>query len=241
MSFKKRLFLVLALIVIALVAVLLVNSSPAPDDQDGSPGTGTNSQKSFNKSKYSTSAKDSLWWVVNKKHPLPDGYAPADLTTPNIPVRTGGDESQVSKKIVPNLEALVSAAKKDGLNLMLVSGYRSYNLQVMVYDQNIRQLGQTEADKVSAKPGTSEHQTGLSLDIGAGSRTCELEECFGTTSEGKWVAANAHTYGFIIRYPKGKQTTTGYNYEPWHLRFVGKELATELKRTNQTMEEFFGL
>ncbi|HTE21452.1 MAG TPA: M15 family metallopeptidase [Candidatus Limnocylindria bacterium] len=241
MRFSQKilaLFILLAILGVGVQVFRRSQSDKTGQSDSDPPGTAA---KTFDKTKHSTNQAGSLWWVVNKKRPLPAGYAPSDLTTANIPVRTGGDESKVSKKVVPDLEALVTAAKKEKLNLLLVSGYRSYSLQVMVYDQNVRQLGQAEADKVSAKPGTSEHQTGLALDLGAASRTCELEECFGATPEGKWIAAHAHQYGFTIRYLKGKQAITGYNYEPWHLRFVGKELATELHRTNQTMEEFFAL
>ncbi len=214
------------------------NKTPSTTNQAGT----NQSSQSFDKTQHSTDQPGSIWWIVNKNRPLPSGYVPDDLTHPNIPSRSSsGDESQVSQKIVPALEGMVNAASADGINLMLVSGYRSYGLQVSVYNQNVRSLGQTEADKVSAHPGTSEHQTGLALDIGTTSRQCEIETCFGQTPEGQWIAANAYKYGFVIRYPEGQEASTGYAYEPWHLRYVGTELAAEIHKTGQTLEEFFGL
>ncbi len=200
----------------------------------------SNQPAGFDKTRYSADKPESLWWIVNKNRPLPEGFEP-NLVEPNIPIRpnAAGDERKISSVIVGPLQEMVAAAKTEGISLLLASGYRSYALQVSVYNQNVRNLGQAEADKVSAKPGTSEHQTGLSLDIGAASRTCEIQECFGQQPEGVWVRNHAPEYGFIIRYPEGKQASTGYNYEPWHLRYVGKDLARELQRTGQTMEEFF--
>jgi D-alanyl-D-alanine carboxypeptidase len=102
--------------------------------------------------------------------------------------------------------------------------------------------GKAVADSQSARPGYSEHQTGLAVDVEPTSRKCEVEACFGDTPEGKWVAANAHKFGFIIRYPKNMQSVTGYIYEPWHIRYVGKELAGEMHKQNiATLEQFFGL
>jgi D-alanyl-D-alanine carboxypeptidase len=133
----------------------------------------------------------------------------------------------------------VAAAVKDGINLVMISGYRSYAAQVSTYNGYVAKDGKTAADTYSARPGHSEHQTGWAADLGNG--TCDLEICFGDTKSGKWLATHAHEYGFIIRYPLGKEAITGYQYEPWHLRFVGLELSAELFKTGQTMEEFFGV
>jgi D-alanyl-D-alanine carboxypeptidase len=111
----------------------------------------------------------------------------------------------------------------------------------VLYNGYVAKDGQAAADRYSAKPGTSEHQTGLAMDVCLANSGCSLEQAFGDTPAGKWVAANAHKYGFIVRYLPGKDAITGYEYEPWHLRYVGIELATELQRNNKTMEEFFGL
>jgi zinc D-Ala-D-Ala carboxypeptidase len=237
LSYKLKLFAVVAVVAVIGYFVLLPDNTAIPGaDQD------TQNIPGFNKKRYSRTSPKSLWVVANKRHPLPADYVPSDLVLPNIPRRGSGDEAYVSKKITPALEAMVAAAKKSGLNLMQASGYRSYGLQQIVYSNYVRTLGQTEADRVSAKPGASEHQTGLAVDLEPTSGQCEVEICFGDLPEGKWLAAHARTYGFIIRYPKGKESVTGYSYEPWHLRYVGKELAAELKKQKiQTLEEFFGL
>lgn len=125
---------------------------------------------------------------------------------------------------------------------MLSSGYRSYNYQTSLYSNYVKNEGQTAADTQSARPGHSEHQTGLAADIEPASRNCEVDQCFATTPEGKWLAANAYTYGFIIRYPADKVDVTGYEYEPWHIRYIGAPLATELHNQGiETLEEFFGV
>ena len=111
------------------------------------------------------------------------------------------------------------------MNIIPVSGYRSYSQQASLYDSYVRQYGQATADTLAARPGFSEHQTGLAMDIGNASGVCALQACFATTPAGKWAAANAATYGFIIRYPAGAEAVTGYTYEPWHLRYVGRDLA----------------
>jgi len=134
---------------------------------------------------------------------------------------------------------MFETAKNDGIDLMLGSGYRSYDVQAFYYNNYVNTYGQAEADRFSARPGTSEHQTGLALDVSGIDRVCYLEVCFEEQPAGKWVADNAHKFGFIIRYPEGKESITGYQYEPWHLRYVGQELATELNSLSLTMEEFF--
>lgn len=138
-------------------------------------------------------------------------------------------------------EAMFAAARKAGISLALVSGYRSYSYQSQVYNNFVRQDGTAAANRYSAKPGHSEHQTGLAIDVGDVNGTCQLETCFGDTPAGKWVAQNAYRYGFIIRYKEDTERQVGFSYEPWHLRYVGPELARELNRTGQTMEAFFGL
>ncbi|HSW99629.1 MAG TPA: M15 family metallopeptidase [Patescibacteria group bacterium] len=202
------------------------------------------SDNTFNKKKYSTGDANSIWVVVNKPLPLaPLTYAPSDLVTPSIPLRVPGNESmQVRKVTASALEQLFTAAKADGLHLMLASGYRSYTYQVGLYTGYVKTQGQSSADQASARPGHSEHQTGLAADIEPDTRKCELDACFGQLSEGIWLAANAYKFGFIIRYPADKVALTGYEYEPWHVRYIGVDLATELHKTGvKTLEEFFNL
>lgn len=128
-------------------------------------------------------------------------------------------------------------AKSLGLSLWIASGYRSYWTQKTLYNNYVASDGKEEADTYSARPGYSEHQTGLAFDLNS------VEDSFANTDEGKWVKDNCYRYGLIIRYPKGKESITGYIYEPWHLRYVGVELATKLYNDGDwiTLEEYFGI
>lgn len=148
---------------------------------------------------------------------------------------TGGIKSTTSKC----LDLLLADASSSGLNMYVLSGYRSYQEQEKTFNYWISVYGEEEARRVSAEPGYSEHQTGLAIDLGSG--VCDTEECFGQTSEGKWLATNAYKYGFIIRYPQNKEDITGYSYEPWHLRYVGINAATAIKDSGATLEEYLGV
>ncbi len=182
-----------------------------------------------------TEGVGTLSWVVNKRRPLnPLQYVPPNLVSPGVKTRAGGT---IRADVAPALQQLFAAAVVAGHDPMFSSGYRSYSTQSSVYNSYVAQDGQAAADTYSARPGYSEHQTGLAADI-CNASNCILEESFGSTPFGQWLAANAHTYGFTIRYKQGKQHITGYTYEPWHLRYVGTDLAANLR--DQTMEEYFG-
>jgi D-alanyl-D-alanine carboxypeptidase len=146
---------------------------------------------------------------------------------------------QLRSEAAEALEKLFSEAKHQGIKLMMASAYRSYEQQEGLYNFYTEQDGHAKADGYSARPGHSEHQTGLAVDVEPLNRVCELEECFAGTPEGQWVAANAFKYGYIIRYEKGKKGLTGYEYEPWHLRYLGSELAANVKNSELTLEEYF--
>ncbi len=238
---KPLLFpIILAILFIGVVAFGIRADSPGTDtteprqEQSSHKTKHAKEKPAFDKSRYSIDEADSIWVVVNKSRPLnPITYAPNDLMS-------AGNGQLMRRAAVAALQEMFKAAATEGLNLQPLSGYRSYDTQQTVYSREVATYGQAVADTQSAKPGHSEHQTGLGIDIGGGG--CGIEDCFGNTAEGKWVATNGHTYGFIIRYPEGKEAVTGYRYEPWHLRYVGKALAAEMKRTNTvTLEEFFSL
>lgn len=188
----------------------------------------------FNKTLYSIDDPTSIWTVVNKTRPLqPKNYVPEDL------VAVGGGQ-RMRKAAADALGQLFQGAKEAGYVLKPLSGYRSYSTQVSVYNNEVKTNGQSVADSQSARPGTSEHQTGLAIDVGGGG--CGIEDCFGNTPEGAWLAANGYKYGFIIRYTADKVPITGYRYEPWHIRYIGVELSTEMHTTGiKTLEEFFNL
>lgn len=196
----------------------------------------------FNKQQYSVNDPSSLWVVVNKGRILPSGYEPK-VVLPNAPNHYGSasNDSHLTAGAARALERMFAAADKDGLSLRLYSGYRSYSEQVTTYNSFVSRDGVAKADTYSARPGHSEHQTGLAADISAMNGKCDLSQCFADTPEGKWLAANAYKYGFILRYAKDSQDLTGYEYEPWHFRYVGTDLAAEINKTGQTLEQFFGL
>lgn len=184
--------------------------------------------------------------VVNKQRPLqPADYKPAHLVVPGIPLRSNitNDEKYMRADNAAALKTMVDAARAEGIHLNLQSGYRSYDFQVNLYNLYVKQQGKALADSQSARPGYSEHQTGLAADLG-GTTTpgCNVAECFANTPEGKWLAANAYKYGYVIRYPEGKTSVTGYTYEPWHVRYVGTDLSEEMHQEGvATLEEFFDL
>jgi len=206
--------------------------------------TPTAQPSTFDFSAHSLTDPSSIWVIANKHNQLnPKDYVPT-ITLPNVPLKYSKDTENmhVSAVMAPHLKELFDGATKAGYQLRLSSGYRSYSYQVKVYNSEVKAYGQAKADAESARPGYSEHQTGLAADVSPVSGTCDLSQCFGTTPEGKWLAANAYRYGFVIRYPQGKESITGYEYEPWHIRYIGAEAATEMHKEGvQTLEEFFNL
>lgn len=179
--------------------------------------------------------------LVNKQHSLDKTYAPQDLVTVDVPtVLENPEVNQLRKPAADALKEMFNKAKESGIKLYARSGYRSYKTQAALYKNYSTQHGEEAANRYSAKPGQSEHQTGLVMDITSESADLKLTEDFGKTEEGKWVSENAHQFGFIIRYPKGKEDITGYIYEPWHLRYLGVELATKVYQSELTFEEYLG-
>jgi zinc D-Ala-D-Ala carboxypeptidase len=181
----------------------------------------------------------SLWWLVNPERPLPDGYVPPDLVTPDVQVKPDSGATQLSAATAAAFEAMVADAATTGFQLQLNSGYRSLEQQQMLYDRFVQDFGEEVAAQRVAVPGTSEHQTGLAADVGLVG--LPDDQLFGDTEASVWVTANAHRFGFTLRYPPEKAEITGYTDEPWHLRYVGAELAAELHASGLTMEEYFGL
>lgn len=172
--------------------------------------------------------------VVNKTFSLPDNYQPVD---PDEPVTGERCINCLEKEVMKAYREMQSDATSVGLNIYIASGYRSYSYQNTLYNNYSAVSGTDGADTYSARPGHSEHQTGLCFDLNS------VDDSFADTNEGKWIANQAYLYGFIIRYPKGKESITGYQYEPWHLRYVGIELAKELYNNGDwiTIEEYYGI
>lgn len=241
----KKIFLIIAIITLVAGVWLLKQHQAEEAAPSGQALSETGSQHNFDKKQLSLNDPNSLWVIVNKKRPLkPATYEPADLVVPDVPLRLDSktEEMRLRKPAAAATKQLFAAAKKDGLQLKIASAFRSYAYQKNLYNGYVKTQGQQTADTQSARPGHSEHQTGLALDVEPFSRQCEVEACFANTPEGKWVAANAYKHGFVVRYQEGKQNITGYIYEPWHLRYVGKKLARELhKQGDPTLEQFFSL
>jgi D-alanyl-D-alanine carboxypeptidase len=203
-------------------------SAPPP------PAPSTPAEPSFDRAQLSIDDPASAWVVVDKARPLsPIDYGPADL----VPV---GGGRELRAEAAQAMRDMIAAAASQGLTLSVQSAYRSYGYQVDTFRKQVARFGEAKAQIQVARPGYSEHQTGLAADVGGGG--CDIESCFATTAEGRWVAAHGAEFGYVVRYPDGKQDVTGFKYEPWHVRYVGVALATEMQRTGvQTLEEFFGL
>lgn len=174
--------------------------------------------------------------VVNKRRPLnPRTYVPG-------PLQFVSDGVMMREDAAAAYQRMSWAVARQGVTLVPVSGYRSYDTQAGLYSYYVSIYGQAVADTISARPGYSEHQTGLTMDVGAPGGVCDLQICFADTPQGRWIAANGHTYGFIVRYPNGYSGTHDYAYEPWHLRYVGTTTSTSMKNNGYvTLEGYLEL
>ena len=172
--------------------------------------------------------------IANKTYALPQDFIP---TNPDQPVNADRSSTCLDKTLMSAWNTMLKDATAKGLNIYIASGYRSYNYQVNVYNRYVKSDGAAVADTYSSRPGNSEHQTGLCFDLNT------IEDSFQYTNEGKWVNDNCYKYGFCIRFPKGKDSATGYQYESWHLRYVGVDLATKLYSNGDwlSLEEYFGI
>lgn len=169
---------------------------------------------------------------VNKYHYLKENYVPNNL---EIVEKCVSGSRYLVKDAKEAFETLCEDIQKQNLNIRLISSYRSYSYQETLYNNYVTQDGKEKADTYSARAGFSEHQTGLVIDIDNAKTNYEN---FENTEEFKWMQENAYKYGFILRYPKGKENITGYVYESWHYRYVGESVATYLKSSNLTLDEY---
>lgn len=159
--------------------------------------------------------------IVNKSYPLPKDYRP--------------DNDELTSETSNAFEKMRVDAQAEGLNLYISSGFRSYEYQAQLYQRYADRDGYEKADTYSARAGYSEHQTGLAFDLNT------IDDSFANTPEGKWIAENCWKYGFILRYPKGKEAQTGYQYEPWHLRYLGEDMAKKVYDSGLCLEEYLGI
>jgi D-alanyl-D-alanine carboxypeptidase len=199
----------------------------------------------FDPSAHSIDTPGSIWVVVNKHRPLkPKSYVPK-LVTPKFPSQVSNNpyNLQLAPEAAKAAIAMFADAKAKGAGILfLQSAYRSYKYQIAIHDRDVARYGLKAGEALAARPGYSEHQTGLAADLAAIGQGCRIQVCFGTTKAGKYLATQAWRFGFIVRYPSGRTPTTGYQYEPWHVRYVGIALATEMHNQGvKVLEDFFGL
>ena len=177
--------------------------------------------------------------LVNHEYTLSSNYEPEDLIKPAV--RNDSSAILMREDAAHALEELFAAANTDGMHLIATSGYRSYDTQELIYQRKIKNTGSVEkANLLVAIPGTSEHQLGLAMDLKC--KTVQnLHPSFADSKEGQWIAAHAHEFGFIIRYKEEWTDITGYSYEPWHIRYVGKEHAQIIHELDIPLEEYISL
>ena len=181
----------------------------------------------------------SIGVLVDRTHGLPSGWVPPDLVAAEVPFTFAGDDPKrlLRAEAAAALEGLFADAATAGVPLRAVSGYRSESTQADLYALAVRHHGRAEADRTNARPGHSEHQTGLAMDVTGADGRCPAEACFGATPAARWLVDHAPARGFVVRYPAGKEAVTGYGYEPWHLRYVGARIAAELVQRGITLDE----
>ncbi|MHA6532619.1 M15 family metallopeptidase [Paenibacillus sp. BAC0078] len=209
--------------------------SPAATDKPSETSSPGNNEIDY------TVEPDNVAVMVNKQFGLPDNYKPSDLVYPDVRfIFSEKIEKRMLRRVAAKaLEEMFAGAKKDGVHLAGVSGYRSEATQTRLFNNYVAKDGEEKARTYSAVPGYSEHQTGLAIDLSGTDGKCAAESCFAGTEEANWLAAHAAEYGFIIRYPEGKEDITGYMYEPWHVRYVGKDIAAAITEKGITLEEYY--
>ena len=186
----------------------------------------------FYSESYDSNLNDNNLILVNKFYHLKEDYVPNDLVTLSGQYNKGANNKMRKDAALAFME-MVDAAKLDNIILYNMSAYRDYNYQVNLYNKYIQRDGKEAADKYSARPGYSEHQSGLCSDLN------NISDSFDGTDEAIWLKNNAYKYGFILRFPKDKEDITGYKYEPWHYRYVGKEVAKIIYDDDITLEEYY--
>jgi D-alanyl-D-alanine carboxypeptidase len=186
-------------------------------------------------------SSDPILILVTKTNALPASFVPKNLIKPAVLFVGPNTPSLLSKPAGDAYLSLYNAAKKDGITLFVASAYRSYAKQKSVFAAFAKQYGYDKASQFSAHAGHSEHQTGLALDITSKSMNFDLSDKFASTMEGKWLAGNAYKYGFIMSYPEGMTEKTGYEYEPWHFRFLGFDSAMYLHDNYLILGDYIAL
>lgn len=248
---RRQIYIIAAVVVIAVVAAGLVFVKYL-NDNSGQNGKENNSEKGditvIEESEESIAKREALeadkekglLILVNKENPVDSTYKPEDLADIKY---FASDRSAAGRfmraEAADAFHQLSETAKAEmGYEIVVTTAYRSYDFQAMLYNNYVANHGQQEADTFSAQPGKSEHQSGLAADVSSPSVGYQLTRDYINTEEGKWLNDNAYRFGFIIRFPEGKEEITGYMYEPWHIRYVGKTAAEEIFNEGITLEEY---
>jgi zinc D-Ala-D-Ala carboxypeptidase len=220
-----------------------ISPPPPANENESSVVMGKNAGQQQDSSIQVVSNPDVIPVLINKVNKLPNDYQPKDLMYPDIPFtfEQKAEKRQMRAVAGSAIEELFANAKQDGVLLLGVSAYRSHDSQTDLFNYYVDRDGYEAASTFSAVPGTSEHETGLAIDVTGGNGECAAEDCFAGTLEADWLQDRAAEFGFIIRYPKGKDSITGYQYEPWHLRYVGKAIAKEIMSREITLEEYYNV
>lgn len=197
------------------------------------------SETSLNVPDWSLLRPGNIWSLASRYHPLPVDFKAPNIVDTQMAHGDSDRPMQVQKTIESPLKQLFAAAESDGIELMLSSAYRSVSDQEELYNSFVTKQGQAMADLYVAKPGTSEHHTGLAVDFAIASAACESDsdKCSLSVVAADWLLENAATYGFIQRYPEGKQPLTGVAFEPWHYRYVGVPMAKAISDSSLTYDE----
>ncbi len=220
---------------------LQISPPVASDKPDPSPLTFKNTTRVDEEGRQIVTNPADVLVLVNKTRNLPPDFVPEDLVAPQVrfPFTAHEPRRFMRAAAALALEKLFAGAEADGLRPYALSGFRAFERQYAIFAAQVQRVGESEANRTVARAGQSEHQTGLAMDITSREVGFTLTVDFGATPEGKWLAANAHRFGFIIRYPEGNEHITGYSYEPWHIRYVGAEIAQYLFTHSLTLEEYF--
>lgn len=181
-------------------------------------------------------SNSSLLRIVSPAAKIDPDYVPSQLVVPDVPMY---QTQELRPEAASALEDMFAAAAQDGYDLYLISGFRSYDYQVGLWNYYVDYFGLSYTEHIDAHPGGSEHQLGLSVDIGTTDDVCRLDTCFGETGAFAWLQENSYKFGYIERYPLNKEAVTGIMYSPWSFRYTGKEEAEKLHQTSQTMEEYY--
>jgi len=183
-----------------------------------------------------TTTVSSIQKITNKSHPIDPGYIPADLTKVNV---NSNGTQYLRSEAATALTNMFEAARKDNINLYLVSGYRSYEQQLELYNTYVATDGKALADQYDAIPGACEHQLGLAVDLSDDNRNHDIDDSFESTAAYQWLLKHSYEYGYIFRFPRGKETITGIAYNPWSFRYIGVEEAKKVYDSGLTLEEFY--